>query len=150
MSPSQSRPVKLQEPLSMSTPAVKSPSISAVAFVRVREETIRKELRSHHLHEGYTVTPTLRQTITLCETPTSVNVQQRANEPEDESYNQMAREKETIPRQKFVAPRTGNMEYGWDSETLLKAPKNDTRFNHPKNSTEITRHAVFTKKTEKV
>lgn len=129
----------------MANTIAKAPSMSAVAFVRVREETIRKELRSHHLHESYTVTPTLRQTITLCETPTSVNVQQRANEPEDQSYNALSQTKEASPRDKFIAPRTGNMEYGWDSETLLKMPRNDTRFNHPKNSTEITKHAVFTK-----
>ncbi|KAI8610971.1 FAM183A and FAM183B related-domain-containing protein [Chytriomyces sp. MP71] len=110
---------------------------NAIFFDRIQAETIKKELRVHHLYEHYALSPSVKTKLVINNKPQSMNMSHTEMEPEDDEYNVHAKRQSLTPRERYPAPVTSSQMYGWDTKTLFRT--SDPRFYHPRVQCDITK-----------
>ncbi|KAJ3173347.1 hypothetical protein HK101_011064 [Irineochytrium annulatum] len=117
---------------------------NAIFVDRIQAETIRKELRVHHVYEKYMMSPAIKSNLVITNTPQRMSVNSN-EEKEDEEYIQFSQKNSLTPRDKQPYPVTSSQEYGWDTDQLFRST--DGRFYHPRRETEIS---LMYKQKEKI
>ncbi|KAJ3241890.1 hypothetical protein HDU81_009753 [Chytriomyces hyalinus] len=110
---------------------------NAIFYDRIQAETIKKELRVHHLYEHYALSPSVKTKLVINNKPQSMTLSSTEVEAEDDEYNQHSKYQSLTPRERYPAPITSSQLYGWDTKTLFRT--SDTRFYHPRVQCDITK-----------
>ncbi|ORZ36896.1 FAM183 family [Catenaria anguillulae PL171] len=104
----------------------------------ILEETIRKQMRRHKLHENYMLSPNIKKNLVLTAKPNTTTSQPK-HEEMDPEYLKFAAKQEKNPREKYVAPQTTSQEYFWHTSQLVPENLTNPLFHHPRRSSEITK-----------
>ncbi|KAJ3380175.1 hypothetical protein HDU92_006145 [Lobulomyces angularis] len=100
----------------------------------IHSETVKKEMKNHHLYENYLLTPAKVKDIVITEKPNEKKTE--SEQCYDEQYSSYLRNKSKKCQDSFKLPQTTSQCYGWETEVLIK--NKDHRFHFPRSSTEIT------------
>eukprot|EP00128_Syssomonas_multiformis_P018402 Colp12_sorted_trinity150504_noHs@2638 len=101
----------------------------------ILKETISKEERYYKLYTTYQ--PNRKKMTYLTPKP---NTNPDKDEEEDVSYHEALEKKSAPPNTKFPFPQTTAQEIGWDTNPLVQPKRNDARFHHPRNRSDITKY----------
>ncbi|KAI9332210.1 FAM183A and FAM183B related-domain-containing protein [Obelidium mucronatum] len=118
-------------------PATDEERQNAIFYDRIQAETIKKELRVHHLYEHYALSPSVKTKLVINNKPQAMNLQNTDKDAEDEEYNIKSKIQSMVPRDRYPVPITSSQMYGWDSKTLFRSL--DKRFSHPRVQCDITK-----------
>ncbi|KAI9008157.1 hypothetical protein HDU85_002125 [Gaertneriomyces sp. JEL0708] len=100
----------------------------------IHAETVKKEMRRHHVYEHYMLTPNVRKGLVVAEKPNKISVQ----EIEKSAFDPIPIEDQVPARTPPLLPLTSNQIYGFFPPPP-PAQILDRRFHHPKAETEITK-----------
>ncbi|KAJ3265244.1 guanine nucleotide exchange protein for ADP-robosylation factor [Chytriomyces hyalinus] len=89
---------------------------NAIFYDRIQAETIKKELRVHHLYEHYALSPSVKTKLVINNKPQSMTLSNTEVEAEDDEYNQHSKYQSLTPRERYPAPITSSQLYGSHSD----------------------------------
>ncbi|KAJ3642257.1 hypothetical protein Zmor_025059 [Zophobas morio] len=107
------------------------------AFLRERYE--REEL---HFKVFDNYIPDYKKTLLTTKFYSKYENQNTGCEADPTVMQNIQRVKYDTPREKYAWPITENQCYGWFPEPLVSLDRNDTRFHHPKKSTDFVKHEL--------
>ncbi|KAI9218674.1 FAM183A and FAM183B related-domain-containing protein [Blastocladiella britannica] len=126
------------KPADSGAPAGTVEKLNTIQKNAILEETIRKQMRRHTLHDHYMLSPNIKKNLVLTAKPNTTTVVP-AEEHGDPEYNEFAAKLSKTPREKYSAPQTTSQEYFWHTEQLVPENLINPLFHHPRRASDVTR-----------